>query len=118
MDWKTAPAFTTSNRNPGKCSNCNLPLRRRNGEQEAAILTGIQIDFEGDLEFCQTCVGKAAVMLGYVSPEAILEVKAENDELTAANAQLVTKVSQQSDSIRALMIELSQALDDAEPVDA
>lgn len=119
MSWNIADQYTRLNRLPGLCSACGLPLRKKANRptgHEKAVLTGIIIDFEGNIELCETCIGEVAVKLGYVTPEDYQEVVEDAAELRRISEELSSKVSEQSDSIRVLTAELSRALE--EPANA
>lgn len=102
------------NRLPGKCSLCYLPERKvptNPSGRERVIITQTIIDFEGNLEFCETCIGEAAVKLGYVTPAEHEKVVHSLNIRNIEYNDLQDEVSEQADLIRALTSQLNRLLD-------
>jgi len=106
MKWTFADRFDSACRN-GLCSNCNLPLRERKGKTERAINTRIVIEFEGEIEFCETCVKEVAVgLLGYSPPEDLENLKTKIRELKKTNDDISKQLAEKVNAIEVIMKEL------------
>lgn len=113
MSWTVQPQFTPKNRLPALCSKCGCALRNRPNRpsgRESAIIPqpGIVIDFEGDVEFCETCITEAAKVLGFATAETVAELEADKAVLEAQVTELRDVVDEQSLTIRGLTNELSR----------
>lgn len=116
MTWQIVDDYTRLNRTPGQCSKCNLSKRlrpQRSTGYERVILTGIIIDFEGNVELCETCIREVAEMLGYVTPELHEDTLVEIASLKASVAALTADVADKAQLLRGLTLELSSVLEDS-----
>ena len=75
------PEFQERHRH-GTCVVCSLP--RRDGD--VVVDLGCDIDFEGSLAVCSTCVALMAASIGLMTPG---QVDAMNADLTAMTAEVL-----------------------------
>lgn len=77
------------------CYICKSDLRKESptGQEphEVAIDTGVSIDFEGFLAFCESCVVEMASLLGMKTPQQVADIEADRD-LAIANAVETARV--------------------------
>lgn len=116
MSWIIQERYTQANRLSGLCSKCNLPQRSRPKNPtgvERVVTTGIEIEYEGEVQFCETCLGEIAEKLGYVKPDTYEEVVKERNEIQQQATDLQVQLTEASDMIRLLTGRLNRALEDS-----
>lgn len=126
MTWQIANQFSPFNRVPAKCSNCNLNLRITPGTEdgyEKAIITDIMIEFEGTVEFCESCIREIAGKLGFVTPEAYKHIADEMILLSVVEAEQKEIIEGQDSLIQSLTnqiarLGLTETESDAKPAHA
>lgn len=110
MSLTVADRYTKMNRLPGQCSICYLPERKvptNPSGRERVIITQSIIDFEGNLEFCETCIGEAARKLGYVTPAEHEKVQDELIDRTANCDDAIALVDEKDQLIASLTAALT-----------
>jgi hypothetical protein len=116
MSWSVQAEFV-----PGTvaetCYKCKMPLRAESPTglpgHEHALDTGVNIDFEGFLAFCESCIIEAADLLGMV-PAAVHD--AVRDTVDAVWAEVDEARRERDLAVAALeSLQSFNALPDPEP---
>ena len=65
---------------PAKCAICGYP----GGDQRKFVDFGLDIDYYGVIYLCTDCMNEIAVGIGYLLPEVVTKITAENELLKEA----------------------------------
>lgn len=83
MAWTRLQTFPTYGRTYPLCSVCGSPQRRdnsRNSGWEDVFDTGTDIDQEGNVVICETCIVEVSHMIGFVDPAEVARTQAEAED--------------------------------------
>lgn len=100
------------------CPGCGVPFHTQRSPQlptEAAIATGLIIDFEGQLVLCESCIIGLAQLIGYIDPEAG-KARASDVRRSQRRDEAVKAASDARDSAALAIHTLAEALDRLEDV--
>lgn len=65
------------------CFKCKTDLRKKSptGQpgHEHALDTGVMVDFEGVVAFCESCIVEAAGLIGLITPQKAAELRHDRD---------------------------------------
>lgn len=84
------------------CWLCKASRRTIGGRNERILSTGITIDFEGGVDICESCIGEAAHMLGWISPARADELAQDNARLAGENQAMSARVQEADAFIEAV----------------
>lgn len=103
--WQILPEYpigTIGN----SCIKCHSDLRPRSGNRadghEQALDTGVSIDFEGRVVFCETCIIEIATQLGMIREGKVDELRKNNRELGRQNRQFSLELETCKRTIKSL----------------
>lgn len=89
MSWSVRNEFVPGVDRGVNCSVCHSDLRTAlDGSKEQAVTTGELIEMEGLFTICETCIGEAAALIGWIEPVKAKSYVLKNRELGAENARL------------------------------
>lgn len=94
------------------CPGCGVPFLTERGTKgpERAVYTGINVDFDGSLILCESCVGVLASAIGWINPE---QGKARSSDVRRAQRReaLIQAAVQAKDNAHEAAHDLCAALD-------
>lgn len=96
-----------------KCSICHNNARLLDscdpeGGKERVIRTGVNIDFEGEFDICESCVGEMALMVNYGPDDDLLTARVDNMLLREEVEALRNTVASQELALSTLSRELAE----------
>jgi hypothetical protein len=106
------PAFDLASRGM-KCSICHCnqrPLYKGDlsGPHERIVRTGINIDFEGEFDICESCITEMGKLVGLGPDDALLDARVANMDLRRE----LEETQQSLEAMKLALTTLSQELAD------
>lgn len=113
MSWIFVDHFSAETMRSG-CLMCgNGEVRQGPDGPELILSTQYNDEFAGTPEFCATCIGEAAAMIGWKSGSAYAKEVQKREAAEAELVELKKQLEDKSAAVRTLTSELSSVL--AEP---